>query len=152
MSTNGKRFLGAATGAVICAVARFGVAIGFIYYVSSQGGKWWSGAQEFYWAASISALMGIPIGGVAGWTCKPMLGTVIGAALSGGTCFGLFVLPTEMMIGMSHPGGFDRVESLEVLGGFLAMIIAGAIAGGLGAAIGELAGANRDPNKTENSP
>lgn len=132
-----NRVLGAITGAAIGAFARFGVALAFIYYISHWGGKWWNGAGEEMWiAAFISALIGLPVGGFAGSTCKPLVGTIIGATLSGGSCLGLFVLPTELMIGMSHPGGFERIETLEVIGGFVAMILAGATAGGTGAAIG----------------
>jgi len=134
--TTGNRSHGAKAGAVICAIARTAVALAFLFYVSRWGGQWWSGAGSMLFAAIISGLIGLPIGALAGSTCKPLLGTLIGAALSGASCFGLFVVPTELMIGMSHPGGFDRIESVEVLGGFAAMIVAGAVAGGIGAAIG----------------
>ena len=139
MPTTGSRSKGAIAGAVICAIARTAVALAFLFYVSRWGGKWWSGAGSMFFAAIISGLIGLPIGGLAGSTCKPLLGTLIGAALSGASCFGLFVVPTELMIGMSYPGGFDRIETIEVFGGFAAMILAGAIAGGIGATIGRRA-------------
>lgn len=139
MSTTVNRSRGAKAGAVICAVARTVVALAFLFYVSRWGGKWWSGAGSMFFAALISGLIGLPIGALAGGTCRPILGTVIGAALSGGVCLTLFVVPTELMIGMSHPGGFDRIETVEVFGGFAAMIVAGAVAGGIGAAIGRRA-------------
>ena len=144
MSTKGNPITGAVAGAVIGAIARFAVALAFIYYVSHWGGKWWTGAEDMFLAAFISGLIGVVVGGLAGWTCKPLVGMVIGAVLSGGTCFGLFVLPAELMIGMSHPGGIDRVETLEVIVGFLAMVIAGAMAGGIGAAIGRRARSRSD--------
>ena len=140
MPTIGNRSRGAKAGAVICAIARTAVALAFLVYVSRWGGKWWSGAGSMFLAAGVSGLIGLPIGALAGSTCKPLLGTLIGAALSGATCFGLFVVPTELMIGMSHPGGFDRIETVEVFGGFLAMIVAGGVSGAIGAAIGRRAG------------
>lgn len=139
MPTTGNRSKGAVAGAAVCAIARTVVALAFLFYVSRWGGRWWSGAGSMFLAAIISGLIGLPIGALAGSTCRPFLGAMIGAALSGGACFGLFVIPTELMIGMSHPGGFDRIETVEVLGGFAAMIIAGAVAGGIGAAIGRRA-------------
>lgn len=146
MSTTGIRSKGAVAGAAICAVARTAVSLAFIIYVSNWGGKWWTGSGSMFLAAIISGLIGLPIGAVAGSTCRPILGSVIGAALSGGSCLTLFVVPTELMIGMSHPGGFDRIETVEVLGGFGAMIVAGAVAGGIGAAIGRRASSSEIPS------
>lgn len=139
MPTTGNRKKGAIAGAVICGIARTVVALGFLFYVSRWGGKWWDGAGSMFLASIISGIIGAGIGALAGSTCKPLLGALIGAGLSGGTCFGLFVLPTELMIGMSHPGGFDRIETVEVFGGFVAMILAGGFSGALGAAIGKRA-------------
>jgi len=129
---------GAIAGAVIAAVMRFVVAIGFVYYVSHWGGQWWGkdGNEPLYLMAIVSGLIGLPVGGLAGWTCKPILGALIGGVLSACFCGVFFVLPAEFMIGMSHPGGFDRVEVFEVIIGFVAMIIAGVVSGALGAAIG----------------
>ena len=130
---------GAITGAAVGAAARFAVALGFLHYVSRWGGKWWDGAADMWWAALASGLIGAGVGGVAGWTCRPLLGALLGGVLSGGTCFGLFVVPTRLMIGMSHPGGSDRVETGEVIVGFAVMTLAGALAGFVGAAVGRRA-------------
>ncbi|MFO0906688.1 MAG: hypothetical protein U0939_27030 [Pirellulales bacterium] len=140
MTNKQNRVVGATAGAAICSVARFVVALAFLYYVSYWGGPWWNGASDMWLAAFISALIGAPIGALAGSTCQPLLGAFVGAGLSGVSCLGLFVLPTELAIGMSHPGGFDRIETLHVLVGFMAMILAGAAAGGCGAAIGRRGG------------
>lgn len=141
MPTVGDPKRGAIAGAVLMAVARFVVALVFLNYVGRYGGQWWSGAQDMWLGALVSALIGLPIGALAGWTCRPAWGMAIGAALSGGACLALFVVPAELMIGMSHPGGYDRIEAIVVVYGFAGMILAGAIAGGAGAAIGRRAGA-----------
>lgn len=127
---------GVVAGAIAGAVLRGLVAVGFVFYVSRWGGKWWDGASGMWIASGVSAAIGLVVGGLAGWTCRPIAGALLGALLSGGTCFGLFVLPTEVMIGMSHPGGTDRVETSEVMGGFAAMIVAGAVAGFIGGMAG----------------
>jgi hypothetical protein len=126
-------------GAVAGAVARFAVALAFLYYVSRWGGKWWDGAADMWLGAFVSGLIGLGVGGLAGATCRPIAGALLGALLSGGTCFAMFVVPAELMIGMSHPGGFDRVENVEVLYGFAAMTLAGALAGFIGGSAGRRA-------------
>ena len=136
---NSPAVTGLIAGLIAGAVARFIVAVAFLYYVSRWGGKWWGGATDMWLGAFASALIGAGVGGLAGLTCRPIWGAALGGLLSGGTCFALFVVPAELMIGMSHPGGFDRVENVEVLYGFAAMTLAGALAGFIGAAIGQRA-------------
>jgi hypothetical protein len=114
------------------------VACGFIYYISNWGGRWWGGGFGMFPAVFISAVIGIFVGGFAGWTCDLGLGTLLGARLSGFSCL-FFTLPIGFMILMSHPGGLDRIETLEILIDLVAMIIAGAVAGCAGALIGRRA-------------
>jgi hypothetical protein len=140
MSTSGNQIVGAVAGALICAVARFAVTLGFAFYVSQWGGRWWNGGASIAIGAVISGLIGLPVGAVAGVTCNPLMGTALGGAGSSGWCLWAFVLPAELMIALSHPGGFDRIETVEVVIGFIAMAVAGAVAGGCGAAIGKYAG------------
>lgn len=139
MAGKSPAFVGFVAGAIAGAVARFAVALAFIIYVSRWGGKWWGDGTDMWFGAFVSALIGVGAGGLAGFTCRPVLGAVLGALLSGGSCFALFVVPAELMIGMSHPGGFDRVETVEVLYGFAAMTLAGALAGFIGATLGRRA-------------
>jgi hypothetical protein len=140
VSATGNRYKGAKAGAVICAVARFTVTLAFVFYVSRWGGRFWADMESAWFTAIISGVIGLPIGFAAGYTCKPLLGTLIGAALSGGVCLTLFAVPTNLMIAMSYSGDSDRTGTTEVWVGFLAMIIAGAVSGGIGAAIGRRAG------------
>jgi hypothetical protein len=144
-----NRARGALAGALICATVRAAVTAGFVYCVSHWGGGWWKGADGpgVYGLALVSGLIGLGIGAPAGATCRTLLGALIGGTLSAASCFGLFVIPTELMIGMSHPGGLDRVETGEVLAGLAVMTIAGVVSGGLGAAIGARSTrcASRDP-------
>jgi len=62
-------------------------------------------------------------------SCRPILGTAVGALLSCGSCLTLFFLPASLMIGMSHHGGLDRIETAELTYGLTAMTLAGALAG-----------------------
>lgn len=139
MPKKSAAFSGFIAGAIAGAIARFVVALGFLFYVSRWGGQWWGGAMDMWIGALVSAAIGAGVGGLAGWTCRPLLGAALGAMLSGGTCLGLFVVPAGLMIGMSHPGGLDRVETAEVLYGLVGMIVAGALAGLIGATIGRRA-------------
>jgi hypothetical protein len=85
----------------------------------------------------ISAGVGLGIGGVAGVTCRPNLGAVLGGVLSAGACLTLFVLPTELALSMSGGGGKPYPqERSDIMGGLIAMTLAGAIAGGVGASAG----------------
>jgi hypothetical protein len=131
---------GLIAGAVAGAILRFVVALGFLYYVSRWGGQWWGGATDMWLGALVSALIGAAIGGLAGWTCRPLLGAAVGALLSCGSCLTLFVLPARLMIAMSHPGGLDRIETAELTWGLTAMTLAGAVAGLIGATAGRRAG------------
>ena len=130
---------GFVAGAVAGAIVRFAVALGFLYYVSRWGGKWWDGASGMWLGALASAAIGAGVGGLSGWTCRPILGAAVGALLSCGSCLTLFVLPARLMIGMSHPGGLDRIETAELTYGLVAMTLAGALAGFIGATIGHRA-------------
>lgn len=141
MTKSRKRMIGAAAGAGLCAIARLLVVIGYCFYLThwgSQTGK--SSELTIYWFALISALIGIPIGALAGRTCEPSLGAVIGGALSGGTCFGLFVLPGEFMLALVENSESKSAEVWEIFFAFVPMVFAGAWAGGIGAAIGRNAG------------
>jgi hypothetical protein len=132
-----QRVVGTVPGAAFCGIARAGASAAFFYYASQfWGGGGWEGAIV---PALISGMIGFSIGAVAGWTCHPLMGAAIGGASSGSSCLCLFVVPAELTIALSHPGGIDRVETLKAIGGFVAMTVAGAIAGGLGAAIGKYA-------------
>jgi hypothetical protein len=136
---HGNRAVGALVGAVSGAVLRFLVAVSFLYYVYHWGGPWWGkGETELheYRFTFVSAGIGLVIGGIAGATCRPVLAALLGAVLSAGCCAGLFVVPVGTLIKMSGPNTWDRVETLEILGGLLAMTVAGGLAGGIGATVG----------------
>ena len=87
----------------------------------------------------ISGGIGLVVGGVGGVTCKPVLGSLLGAGLSGFSCL-LAWLP----IGLSSNTGPMPPESRAewetaqglYLSAWAAMIAVGAIAGGVGAWIG----------------
>jgi hypothetical protein len=138
-----KPLLGALVGALTGAATRYLVALGFIYYIHHWGGAWWGEEspgsemdqmeQTFaLWSAGI----GLFVGAVGGVTCRPLLGTVVGAMLSATCCLGLFVLPATLALQLSGPNTLDRIETVEILGGLAAMTLAGALAGGVGAAAG----------------
>jgi hypothetical protein len=84
----------------------------------------------------VSALIGLVLGGIAGVTCRPNLGALIGGVLSAGSCLVLFVLPAELALGLAE-GAHHRPEYLDVqwqvIIGFIAMTFAGALAGAIGA-------------------
>jgi hypothetical protein len=123
-------------GALLGAAARSAVAIGFLFYVHHWGGPWWQGTELAYGAVLLSAALGLVVGAVAGISCRPVLGAILGGLLSAGSCFLLFVVPAEVAISYSSSNEPHTREKVEVVFGLLAMTIAGAAAGGLGAAYG----------------
>lgn len=140
---------GALVGAAVGAAGRLAVALGFVYYVFNWGGPFFRQSEGMSFgelpAASpamagtflLSAGLGAFAGGVGGATCRPGLGAVIGALLSGGVCLVLFVLPANLMIGLSGGGVTDCTEDKTAIAvALVAMTLVGAVAGGLGAAAG----------------
>jgi hypothetical protein len=120
---------------LIGAVARLAVAVSFLVYVSHRAGSWWGGGHQPYGLIIISAVAGLIIGGAGGATCRPILGAVLGGALSAAFCLGLFVLPVNAMLSMSGRGHYPE-ERTEILVRWVAMTMAGAIAGWAGATVG----------------
>jgi hypothetical protein len=158
-STNPQ--LGGAVGAMIGAVGRFLVAVSFAYYhvnlvtagtvISLPGRQPAAGGvsfsdilfsvfsgQEGSSIAFIAAGIGAVVGGIAGRTCRPILGAAIGGGLSGLCCTFFVVLPWNLAFYFS-PGSEPTASSLKtaIIVGLLAMILVGAMAGGLGAAVGK---------------
>jgi hypothetical protein len=134
-----QRVVGTLAGAAFCGIARAGASAAFFCYAS----HWWDGGGGWEAAvmpALISGMVGLPMGAVAGWTCQPLMGALFGGASSGASCFCLYIVPAELLLAITKPGGIARFETLEAVGGLTAMIVAGAIAGGLGAAAGKYAG------------
>lgn len=140
--------IGLLVGASLGAGTRFLAAVSYNYYLFHWGGPWFRGnAQRSDVAIMIlapsvvSAGLGLIVGGVAGATCRPRWGTLLGALLSGGIYLGLCVLPTEFGLAMNagqHGGnwGWEQGERLQILLGVIPMLAAGALAGGVGAAVG----------------
>jgi hypothetical protein len=136
-------------GALAGAAGRLAVAMGFVYYVFNWGGPFFRQNEgmslgELLTASPamagtflLSAGIGAFAGGVGGATCRPALGAGIGALLSGGGCLVLFVLPANLMIGLSGGGVTDYTEDKTAIAAALAaMTVVGTVAGGLGAAAG----------------
>lgn len=141
--------LGGAVGALIGAVGRLAVAVSFLYYVLNWGGTFFRQEGGVALGDLLAPgsdkwpffLLSTGIGVAAGWsggaTCRPALGAVIGAGLSGGLCAGLFVLPANVAIGMSGGGVTDYAQDkTAIMVGLLAMVLVGLVAGGVGGAIG----------------
>jgi hypothetical protein len=126
---------GGVVGALVGAFLRFVVAILFLWYIEHWGaaGKIVREADfNVYELTAVSALIGLVIGGIAGLTCHPLLGTIVGAIGSGGSCWLLFVVPVGMFGRLPDKGG----AMTEIFWGWFAMTVAGAIAGGIGATVG----------------
>jgi hypothetical protein len=114
------------------------VAFLFLAYANDSGQPFWRKATDHFPFVLVIALNGLVIGGLAGATCKPILATLLGGFLSGGSCFGLFVVPTVMLIGIDGDIQTQLQERLTIVMGVIAMAIAGALAGGIGAVVGRL--------------
>jgi hypothetical protein len=135
---------GALVGALTGAVARFAVTASCIGSLSQ--GRWLHSDDGLALAlilGIVSAFLGVIVGGVAGATCNPARGSLLGAVLSAGFFLGLCVLPGELAMGYSGQSGFtwegwnrNRDEGLMLLLGIIPMTVAGAIAGGAGAFVG----------------
>jgi hypothetical protein len=80
----------------------------------------------------VAALLGITIGALAGATGRPLLGAGIGAALSV-----LVFLATLPAVALLYLLGAGTVPSL------LEMLAVGALAGGIGGAVGQVSAARR---------
>jgi hypothetical protein len=137
------QLVGAVVGALLGTVGRFVVAGSFLYYVSNWGGPFFRNqgkmSPTLLFGSGISAGLGLVVGGIAGYTCRPLLGALIGGSLSGLFCAGLFVLPANTLISMSGGGAIDYSEDKTAISlGFLAMIFVGMLAGGLGGAVGKI--------------
>jgi hypothetical protein len=152
-SNSTSPLLGGAVGAMIGGVGRFLVAVSFVYYMQwgKQGGPQAPGGVSFFDVLFsvfsgqkgssiffISASLGVVVGGIAGSTCRPILGAAIGAGLSGLFCTFLVVLPWTLAFQLFPiPNRDDSALKTTITVGLLAMILVGAIAGGLGAAAGK---------------
>jgi len=110
---SGRR-VGLLVGASLGAVTRFIAAVSYNYYLFNWGGPWFRGNAQgsdvvimILVPSLVSAALGLIVGGVAGATCNPRWGTLLGALLSGGIYLGLCVLPTELGLAMnaSQQGG-----------------------------------------------
>lgn len=160
-STSTNPQLGGAVGAMIGAVGWFLVAVSFEYYranlVSAPNTVViWDGRPRALGGVSfpdflfsvfsgqqgssigfLVAGIGAAVGGIAGRTCRPILGAAIGGGLSG-LCCTFFVLPWYLALHF-FPSSEPTASSLKtaIIVGLLAMILVGAIAGGLGAAVGK---------------
>jgi hypothetical protein len=140
-------------GAFLGAAGRFLIAVSFIYYAFNWGGPFFrtEGGVSLYVLLRtgplllISAVLGLVAGGLGGVTRRPILGAAIGGGLSGMFCLGLFVLPANLLIGMSGGGAMDYSDDRSaIVVGLLAMILVGAVAGGVGAASGNRNRTNSD--------
>jgi hypothetical protein len=68
-------------------------------------------------------------------------------------CVGLFVLPANLAIGMSGGGVTDySKDQAAIATGLLAMILVGAVAGGIGAAVGKSKRIKAEPTAPVDRP
>jgi hypothetical protein len=134
-----SRLVGACLGALVGSVLRFSVALTYLY-IATDWGFQRDGEilTEGYYLAAISAFIGVIIGGIAGFTCRPVMGAVIGAALSAGCCFGLIIAPASMGVAIIEGNTHSTLhaEKIELIVGWMSMTLAGALAGGIGAYAG----------------
>jgi hypothetical protein len=117
--------LGFAVGAVAGWVGSFAVMCCFVKRGDFDG---WLFTFVF-------AAIGAGVGGLAGATCRPWLGVLLGAVLSGGSCYGIGVLPSELLFRVAPPHPEQSHSGLYV--GLAAMTAVGATAGGVGALAGK---------------
>jgi hypothetical protein len=122
--------LGAIAGGAIGAILRSTIAAVFLWYT---GGA----PDDMFWRLiAVSGLIGLAIGGSAGCTCNPVLGSVLGGILSGSSCILLAILPMAVLNAMSNRHEPNPNENLPIFIGFFAMVLAGIVSGGHGAQIG----------------
>ncbi len=143
--------LGGAIGGALGGVGRLAVAVSFLYYVLNWGGPFFRQEDgvsfvdlalgvEWWPMLFLSTCLGVIAGAIGGATCRPIGGTILGGALSGLFCVGLFVAPSHVAIGLSGGGVTDySADQAVIVVGLVGMILAGAIAGGAGAVVGNLA-------------
>jgi hypothetical protein len=148
--------LGGTVGAILGGVSRLAVALSFLYYVLNWGGPFFrqQGGVSFIDIVSgyerwpmllLSTCLGLVAGGVGGATCRPLRGAAIGGGISGLFCVGLFVVPSNLAIGLSGGGVTDySADQGAIAVGLLGMIVAGALAGGIGALAGQVASAKAE--------
>jgi hypothetical protein len=126
-----SRVTGAVAGALVGGLARGAVVL--LNFGTRPGG--------FVPFALPSATIGLLVGGIAGAFCRPLLGAVVGAVLSG-VVFELFMTAGASMLGYFNPQrGTDFMAETLIYG--LEMAVAGALAGGVGGLIGKLAHPSR---------
>ena len=106
---------GAAAGAVVGGISRGAIAAVHLTDTSGDLGQ----------LVLIAAALGIVIGGLAGATGRPLLGAVVGAALSGV----VFAATVSVVWIFALVGAGTLPRLLEILA-------AGALAGGIGGAVG----------------
>jgi len=121
--------MGFVAGAVVGALARSLVMIIFFSVEGHFG-------EPFVFVCTIALFNGVIIGGVAGATCRPLVATVLGAALSGFCCYVLGVIPGNILTEMvPHDPNFHRHKRMLIVG-LVLMMTAGALAGAIGATVG----------------
>ncbi len=121
-------------GALIGGVGRFIVT--FAWALAAFGTE--ERQQSWLVLPLVSGAIGLVVGGACGVTCKPILGALLGAILSGFSCL---LAWAPIAIGHTGPPGsesraqWETAQSLH-LPAVVAMIVVGALAGGVGAWIG----------------
>lgn len=119
-----RHVMGFLVGALIGAVGRFAVAFGWALAVWPT-----HTAVDNLIFGLVSGAIGVVVGGAGGVTCKPILGSLLAAALSGSSCY-LALLP----LGLGH--GTPEAAYDWFWPALIGMIGVGAFAGGVGAMVG----------------
>jgi hypothetical protein len=128
-------------GALLGASLRLLVEVSFVFYLINWGTGFDDMNGYAYWLGLMSAVIGVLVGGAACATCRPKLGAFLGAIMSGCSCFGLVLLPfSPVARAVAKPSDPVGAAVVELLCGLVGMILAGAIAGGVGAWAGREAG------------
>ncbi len=115
---------GAGVGALLGALTRGGLAI---HYLSVDG-------KGLMLAVAASAGIGLVTGGVAGAMGRAWLGALVGGALSVALYY--LMLPVVLLL--------EAFNAVTTVANPLTVAVAGALAGGLGAALGSLIDRGRD--------
>ena len=149
-----SQVLGAAVGAVVCAIVRGGFTAYNLESATTESAASFARGTLGFFALAPSIGIGALCGAIAGATCDRSLGAVVGAALSAGILL-LFLLPFGACIGMFETffGTTDMGESLEAFTAiyFVQKGIAGAIGGAAGGFAGEIYTARHDSNSDSES-
>lgn len=127
----GNILIGGLVGALTGAFFRFSVAVAVAFLFPKFMGRGEDEGVVFqelflHVVPIISALVGLVVGGIAGASCRPILGILFGAILSAGCCLGMGVFPALTLAQGDESFAF-------LVAGLAAMTIAGAVAGGIGA-------------------